>query len=354
MIAPLLAAVFTLATAPYTYHFPRDHSAHDSYRSEWWYFTGHLRSADGHRFGYELTFFRFGLVPHERRLKTGQSDWRAAQMYPAHFAITDETNNSFMFSETIAREALGQGGASEQTFEVHANGWSLRGTGDGSALRIAMNARNAGNAIALVQQPEKPLAIHGQGGISRKGPCRSCASHYYSFTRLRTSGTLERDGRRYRVDGISWMDHEYGSGELMPNQSGWDWFSIQLNDKREIMLYRLRQRDGSVTPQSSGSLVSPSGQVRYLPLRDFTIGSTAWWTSPHTGARYPARWLVRVAGIAQRLLLTPAVADQELVDPRGASTYWEGAVTVQDAGTLRYLGVGYVELTGYASPLREL
>jgi predicted secreted hydrolase len=148
------------------------------------------------------------------------------------------------------------------------------------------------------------------------------------------------------------MDHEYGSGELLPAQSGWDWFSIQLNDKREIMLYKLRQRDGSITPQSSGSVVSPDGAVRYLPLRAFRIRNTAWWTSPHTNARYPARWVVNVEGIPQALLLTPTVPDQELVDPHGTSTYWEGAVTVQDARTLRNLGAGYVELTGYASPLR--
>jgi predicted secreted hydrolase len=221
----------------------------------------------------------------------------------------------------------------------------------GDRLRIAMNARNGSDAIALVQVPQKPPAIHGRGGISRKGPCRSCASHYYSFTRLRTTGTVMRDGQVYRVTGISWMDHEYGSGELLANQAGWDWFSIQLDDNREIMLYRLRQRDGSVTPQSSGSLISPQGTVQYLPLRDFAIHATAWWISPHTGARYPARWMVQVAGIKTKLLLTPTLADQELVDPRGSSTYWEGAVNVRDAQTSRTLGTGYVELTGYASPL---
>lgn len=347
----VLALVFTIATAPYTYHFPRDHFAHDSYRTEWWYFTGHLRAANGHRFGYELTFFRFGLVPHARTFRPGQSDWRAAQLYPAHFAITDETAKSFVFYETFARDALDQGAASERSFSVHTNGWELRGNIDGDRLRMHIQARSGSDAISLVQEPRKPLAIHGLGGISRKGPCRWCASHYYSFTRLATNGTVLRNGERYSVRGISWMDHEYGSDELQPNQSGWDWFSIQLSDNREIMLYRLRQRDGSVTPQSSGSLISPEGAVRYLALNDFDIRSTEWWTSFHTAARYPARWLVRVNGIRQTLLLTPTLADQELVDPRGASTYWEGAVSVQDARTLRYLGTGYVELTGYAAPL---
>jgi predicted secreted hydrolase len=352
MLALALANAFTIATAPYTYHFPRDHFAHDTYRSEWWYFTGHLRAADGHRFGFELTFFRFGLVPHARASRPGQSRWRAAQMYPAHFAITDETTNTFVSHEALAREALDQGDASEQRFAVHVYDWSLRGEGEGRDLRMLLHARSGADAIDLMQQPQKPLAIQGQNGISRKGPCSSCASHYYSFTRLQTRGTLVRSGRRYEVTGVSWMDHEYGSGELLPNQAGWDWFSIQLDDDREIMLYRLRQRDGGVTPQSSGSLIARNGSVRYLPLRAFQIQSTAWWTSPHTSARYPARWIVRVAGIQAPLLLTPTVADQELIDPRGTSTYWEGAVDVRDARTNNHLGVGYVELTGYAMPLR--
>ena len=337
---------FRLATAPYTFSFPRDHFAHDAYRTEWWYFTGHLRAANGHRFGYELTFFRIGLAPHPTRIAKGESVWRAAQLYPAHFAITDQTDKRFVYYETLARDALGQGYASQRRLEVRSNGWSLTGA---SRVRPVMylHARAGRDALDLVQTPEKPPAIHGRGGISRKGSCTGCASHYYSFTRLATTGTLTRDGVRYRVRGISWMDHEFGSDELQRGQAGWDWFSIQLNDRREIMLYRLRERNGTTTPQSSGSLIAPDGSVHYLPLDAFAIVPAGTWRSPHTHALYPSGWRIRVRGVSGTLVLTPTLKDQELANP-GGTTYWEGAVRVSDARTGAKLGVGYVELTGYA------
>ncbi|HZZ64708.1 MAG TPA: lipocalin-like domain-containing protein [Candidatus Baltobacteraceae bacterium] len=345
------ASMFTIARAPYTYHFPRDHFAHDAYRTEWWYFTGHLRARDGHRFGYEVTFFRFGLFPHSQQLKPGESRWRSAQLYPAHFALTDETARTFVFDEKLARDALGQGAASERALDVHVGQWRLTAAKGAlmPAMRLVANNESAG--VRLLQTPQKPPAIHGRGGISRKGPCASCASHYYSFTRLSSSGTVFAGARTYRVNGISWMDHEYGSDELTSEQAGWDWFSLQLDDGREVMLYRLRRRDGGVSNESSGSLIARGGAVRYLALRAFDIRTLGWWQSPHTNARYPAQWKVRVAGIASALLITPTIADQELVDPRGALTYWEGSVSVKDAQTQRPLGVGYVELTGYAQPL---
>jgi predicted secreted hydrolase len=344
------AKIFEAATAPYTFHFPRDHFAHDAYRSEWWYFTGHLQSANGRRFGYEITFFRIGLEPHDERWRPDQSKWYAYQLYPAHFAITDLGAKQFFYRETLARDALGQGYASQQKLDVRANGWSLRGT---NALRPLMQLHAAadGNALALTLRSQKPPAINGLDGVSRKGPCRSCASHYYSFTRLETSGTLVRDGMRYAVRGTSWMDHEYGSSELMPSQAGWDWFAIQLRDGREVMLYRLREKNGSTTPQSSGSLVAGDGSVRYLPLSSFSIRPTGWWRSPHTGGLYPSGWIVRVAGIAQTLEIVPLMRDQELA-VSDAPSYWEGDVSVRNAATGAALGEGYVELTGYAAPLR--
>jgi predicted secreted hydrolase len=346
-----VGAQFSIATAPYTFHFPRDHFSHDTYRNEWWYFTGHLQTSDGRRFGFEVTFFRIGIEPRASQWRREQSKWYAYQLYPAHFAITDVEEKRFFFRETLARDALGEGYASQRELDVRANGWTLRGS---SAERPVMQLRAeaGGAALALTLQSSKPPAINGLGGVSRKGPCRSCASHYYSFTRLATAGTLVVDGTRYAVRGTSWMDHEYGSGELTPDQSGWDWFAIQLRDGREIMLYRLREKSGATTPQSSGSLVGVDGSVRYLPLSAFSIQSTGSWRSPHTGGLYPSGWIVRVAGISPRLEIVPLVRDQELVGNEGPS-YWEGDVAVRDAATGATLGEGYVELTGYAAPLRE-
>ena len=351
---PSLAAgssmTFSLARAPYTYHFPRDHASHDTYRTEWWYFTGHLKAPDGRRFGYELTFFRVALEPRSPRWAANQSKWFAYQLYPAHFAISDVTDAKFTYHETLARDALRQGHASDEHLDVAANGWTLNGS---DALRpaIHLTARSGGDALVLTLQSEKPPAIHGHGGISQKGPCLSCASHYYSFTRLRTIGTVMSGGTRFFVDGNSWMDHEFGSDELQANQSGWDWFALQLRDGREIMLYRLRQRDGTTTPQSSGSVVSREGSVSYVPLRDFTIAATGTWKSPHTHAVYPSGWRVTIKGVETPLQIVPLLADQELADASG-TTYWEGASDVRDAKTGESIGEAYVELTGYASNLR--
>jgi len=345
---------FTYARAPYTYSWPSDHGAHPAYRTEWWYSTGHLQTAQGRRFGFELTFFRFGLRPGDPRPAAAQSRWRGNEVYPAHFAITDEAGNAFFPVERFAREGLGMGSAAEGKLDVRAGDWTLRGAPAGRPdfERMVLHARagTAGgpNAIDLVQVPEKPPAIHGHGGVSRKSSCPSCASHYYSYTRLDTRGTLTLAGRRYAVSGISWMDHEYGSAELQADQVGWDWFSLQLTDRRELMVYVLRQRDGSVTPQSSGSLIAPDGSVRYLPRDAFAITASGTWKSPHTGALYPAGWRVTVPSAAIDVTLSPIVADQELGGTTGALAYWEGAVDARDVETGKQLGVGYVELTGYA------
>ncbi|GAC1356104.1 MAG: lipocalin-like domain-containing protein [Vulcanimicrobiaceae bacterium] len=338
------ADTFAPAIAPYHFVFPRDHGSHPSYRTEWWYFTGHLRSADGHRFGYELTFFRVGLAPSAHANRTGKSAWHGSQLYPAHFAITDERSGRFVFYEAFARDALGQAGAAEGKLAVHVHDWSLSGP-----MPFQLHAESGGDAIRLNLRSRKPPAIHGRGGISQKGSCPSCASHYYSFTRLATTGSLRALGHTYAVTGTSWMDHEFGSDELQKNQAGWDWFSIQLLDGRDIMLYHLRQTDGTTTPQSSGSLVSQDGGVTYLDRNHFSIESRATWISPHTAARYPAEWTINIKGVPT-LRLAPVVADQELVNASNGVTYWEGSVTVRSmAGAL--LGYGYVELTGYANPV---
>jgi predicted secreted hydrolase len=349
------APAFKIATAPYAFRWPLDHASHPAYQSEWWYYTGHLRTAAGRTFGYELTFFRFGLRPGDPSPKRTQSRWRGHELYPAHFAITDEAGKTFFYDVRFAREALGMGGASARTLDVHAEDWTLRGrpiAGKPSLERMDLHARDdtaqGVDAIDLLQIPEKVPAVHGHGGVSRKAGCPSCASHYYSYTRLRTSGTLVFQGQKFVVTGISWMDHEFGSSELRSDQAGWDWFSLQLGDRRELMLYLLRQKDGSVTPDSSGSLIEPDGSVRYLARSDFSIAATGTWKSPHTGATYPSGWRVRVPGANIDLVIEPTVADQELAVTTGGVSYWEGAVAAADAASGKSLGLGYVELTGYA------
>jgi predicted secreted hydrolase len=168
------------------------------------------------------------------------------------------------------------------------------------------------------------------------------------MTRLRTSGALRYRGEVMRVVGVSWMDHEFGSDELQGDQVGWDWFSVQLDDRREIMDYRLRRKDGPLTPESSGSLVDARGSVRYLRKDDVGVNVSGVWKSPHTGGNYPSGWRLRVPSARLDLVLVPVVLDQELANLTGGVSYWEGAVDVNDAVSGRHLGVGYVELTGYA------
>ncbi len=337
---------FTLADRPYRFDFPRDHAAHFGYQTEWWYYTGHVRAADGRRFGYELTFFRIGLRPGDPKPLAGQSAWRGNQLYPAHFAITDESGKQFVHVERFTREALGAGYASEKNLDVRVGDWTLVGTNP-----FRMHAAADGAAITFAQFAEKAPAIHGHDGVTPKAACAACASHYYSMTRLRTTGTLVYGGQRLNVTGLSWMDHEFGSNELQSNQAGWDWYAIQLDDRREFMLYTLRQKDGTITPQSSGSLIAPDGRVTHLQLSDFSTVATGSWKSPHTGGVYPSGWRVRVPRANLDIVLRPTLADQELPNTVGGVSYWEGAVDALDAGSGRPLGVGYVELTGYAGAI---
>jgi predicted secreted hydrolase len=337
---------FANARVPWRFVFPRDHGAHVQFASEWWYYTGHLRAADGRQFGYELTFFRYGLAPGDPAPRAGESRWRGNQVFPVHLALTDEAGRRFVYDSRFAREALGMGRAAVGQLNVHVGDWWLRGDGP-----FRMRAQSAAVGLDLEQIEEKPPAVHGHDGVSLKAACDTCASHYYSMTRLRTSGWLSYRGERVRVEGISWMDHEFGSGELQADQAGWDWFSVQLDDRREIMDYRLREKNGSITPESSGSLVDARGAVRYLPLGAVVVDATGSWTSPHTHGVYPSGWRMRVPSAGLDLTLVPVLRDQELANTAGGVSYWEGAVDVRDTASGKHRGVGYVELTGYAGAI---
>jgi predicted secreted hydrolase len=337
---------FLNARVPWTFAFPRDHAAHFGFQSEWWYYTGHLRADDGRRFGYELTFFRYGLRPGDPRPVRGQSAWRGNQVYPVHLALTDERGKRFVCDERFAREALGMGRGSDRSLNVSAGGWTLQGSSP-----FVLRAQSDAVGVSLVQVAEKRPAVHGRRGVSLKAACATCASHYYSMTRLRTSGMLRYGGRVMRVRGVSWMDHEFGSDELQRDEVGWDWFSLQLDDRREIMSYRLRMKDGSVAAESSGSLVDARGAVRYLARDAVVVDRVGAWTSPHTGGVYPSGWRVRVPAGRVDVMLSPVLVDQELVGMAGGVSYWEGAVDVRDTASGRALGVGYVELTGYAGAI---
>jgi predicted secreted hydrolase len=348
-------APFAVAKAPYVFRFPADHAAHRAYQSEWWYFTGHLRAASGRRFGYELTFFRVRLSPEDvvpEPKAAARSRWRSDQIYAAHFAITDEAGQTFFHAERSAREALGLGAAATAGLAVRADDWSLLGKPEADPLRerMTLHAAAGANRLDLVQVPLKPPAVHGRDGVFRKGSCATCASHYYSYTRLRTQGALSYEGANFIVTGTSWMDHEFGTNQLSSDEAGWDWVSLQLDDGRELMLYVFRRRGGGIVPLPAGSLIERDGHVRALAAGTVTLTATGHWRSPQTHTEYPSGWRVRVPEARVDVNLTPIVAAQEMVLTSGPS-YWEGAVEVRDAASSRSLGQGYVELTGYADPV---
>ncbi|HAA03977.1 MAG TPA: carotenoid 1,2-hydratase [Syntrophobacteraceae bacterium] len=341
-------------TGPCNPAFPRDHGPHPGFRNEWWYYTGNVQAATGEHFGFQLTFFRRQISSPGSTSNWPQSpsDWRTDQIYFAHAALSEMSASQFHQSEVLARGAMNLAGSFQQqdTTTVFVGNWRLRCQGREHHLRAASERFRMD---LLLNAGKEPVA-HGLAGYSRKGSTPEQASCYYSITRLTVSGTVAVGAREIPVEGIAWMDHEYGSASLEPNLMGWDWFSLQLKDNTELMLYLLRQEDGNNHPSSSGTYVDAGGQAHHLPADAFTVEVLDSWVSSTSGARYPHRWRVRIPEFQLDLLVIPALDNQEMVTTRSAgTTYWEGAVTVTGTnGSDGISGVGYVELTGYAGPMR--
>lgn len=354
--SPLFGEDFKRALPGKTFSFPQDHFSHPEFKTEWWYYSGHLQSQYPYKksYGYQLTFFRTGL---KRETKGQKSKWSIQNLFFAHLAITDEYNKKLEYREKIHRGSLGEAGASpfttsEKTFRIWIEDWSVEGRGPTKRNHF-LKAGDRDFGIELMLAPEKNPVIHGQNGISQKAEGEGYASHYYSISRLKTEGKIFLRGKEFPAQGISWMDHEFGSSQLRDYQVGWDWFSIQLNNQFELMFYQIRHRDGKIDPYSSGTIIFPNGNYRSLSLKEFQIEVLEKWKSQKSGATYPSKWSVRVPGHWIELALTPTVKDQELITTESTRvTYWEGSVKVEGKyGNDPAKGMGYVELTGYAKPL---
>lgn len=318
---------------------PADHVSHPDYKIEWWYYTGNLDTAEGRRFGYQLTFFRVGV----NEQPPNASRWALRDLHMAHFAVSDLRAGRFHVFDRLQREGAGWAGAATDRYRVWNGQWSVGANADGSHQLQARDP-DTGIAIDLHLTNTTRWVMHGDGGYSRKGREPANASEYYSLPRLITDGRVTVDGVRYDVRGASWMDHEFGSSVLEADQIGWDWFGLQLEDGRDLMLYQMRRRDGSRDPFSSGSLVSPDGHTVHLSRDDYTLDVRDTWRSPRTGVVYPIRWHVTIPGQRLAFDVGAAMPDQELHTPRSTGvTYWEGAVDVRNGAR----GRGYMELTGY-------
>jgi predicted secreted hydrolase len=343
------AEEFKRALPGRTFSFPQDHFSHPEFKTEWWYYSGHLSDQEKRSYGYQLTFFRTGL---KRETKNQKSKWAIQNLYFAHLALTDESNKKFQYREKIHRGSLGEAGASDKSFRVWIENWFLEGKGPGRQDHF-LKAGDRDFGIELTLRPEGNPIIHGQNGISQKAEGEGYASHYYSIPRLKTEGKVFLKGKESSVQGTSWMDHEFGSAQLRDYQVGWDWFSIRLENGIDLMLYQLRHRDGKIDPYSSGTIIFKDGSQRHLPLKEFQIEITDRWKSKKSGATYPSGWRIRVPQEQINLLLTPTVKDQELITEASTRvTYWEGSVRVEGKyGPRPVEGLGYVELTGYVKPL---
>lgn len=350
--------------------FPRDHYAHPGFRTEWWYLTGHLGDRDAppgaEPCAFQFTLFRIGLdpawTPGAADGDSSTSAWRAANLVMGHAAVTDPAAGRHAFSEALWRAAGGLGGFGTPGDTLLA--WCLAPPGTAATWSLSLvdgtfgvRARDERRGLAfdlVCATPAEPV-LQGPGGFSPKDATGRAGSLYYSLPRLAVEGTLRRGDRDVPVTGTAWLDREVFTSTLAEGQSGWDWVSLQLDDGRDLMLYRLRRADGAVD-FALGSVSAPGAAPRPLPAATWTLEPLATWTSAATGATYPVDWRLRVPGEGIDLELRAVLADQENVSARTGVHYWEGAVRALvpagAPGAGRPQGRGFVELTGYGEGSR--
>jgi predicted secreted hydrolase len=339
----LLLTIYLSALPGYHFQFAADHFDHPDYRTEWWYYTGNLHDPNGHRYGFELTFFRQALSLPKSAVESTGAVWRPDQIYLAHLALTDITAHTFYHTERLNRAGPGLAGASLADRKYWNGNWQVYWKNLTTAEQ-RLQAVCDRFTLTLDLMPAKPAVINGVDGVSQKGPEPGEASHYISFTRLSASGQLNGTA----VSGLAWMDHEFFSQPSNPRLAGWDWFAIQLENNEELMLYQLRDHSGKISPYSSGTYVDAKGVAHHLTADQVTLTPGRHWN------KYPVEWQISVPSLGLQLAERTTLDDQELTSDSGPSpSYWEGAVTY--SGTIHSQptrGLGYLEMTGYAQPIR--
>jgi predicted secreted hydrolase len=341
LLSPL-AAQYRTAVPGYRFEFPRDYFDHPDFQTEWWYYTGNLKSANGHHLGFELTFFRQAVSRDPAHTAT----WDVRDIYLTHLALSDLDGQKFYHSERINRAGPGIAGVSASTARIWNGNWQIQWQGSDQNLQAIEKQFQ----LHLALHPEKPPVLHGENGISQKSEGAGHASYYFSLTRLTANGQLELNGETLEVSGIAWMDHEFFTHQLDQDQIGWDWLSLQLEDKTELMLFRLRRKDGSLDPFSAGTYIDERGKSTHLRSADFGLQPLdQHWTSPATHATYPIAWKISIPKLETELEANTPLASQELTGKtKIAPSYWEGAITLRGhRGKTPLSGVGYLEMTGY-------
>jgi predicted secreted hydrolase len=344
-VLPQLAAQYRTALPGYRYEFPRDYFNHPDYQTEWWYYTGNLKSADGHRFGFELTFFRQGVD----RDPAKTVPWDVHDLYLAHLGLSDLDGKHFYHAERTNRAGPGIAGVDGAQGRIWNGNWQVQWQGNEQALR----AISDNFELHFTLRPEKRPVTNGEEGVSQKAEAPGRASHYISLTRIVVNGRVGLAGQNFDVAGLAWMDHEFFTHQLEPEQVGWDWLSLQLEDRTELMLFHIRRKDGSIDSHSAGTFVDAEGKSTHLRADEFSLQPVEeTWTSPTTHAAYPVHWRVVVPKLAIKLEVKTPLSSQEL---RGNSkltpSYWEGAITFTGRrDSFLAGGTGYLEMTGYDRP----
>ncbi len=321
---------------------PDDGAAHYWAQNEWWYYTGHLTTEDNREFGYELTFFK--RITNEDQIPDFfipiPAHWLKDAGMLGHFAVTDLQKEKFQAQE-INNFFFNKSKADEKKYDLMIGSWTAREENGKHILCAEMKNYK----IELELESLKPAVLHGQNGIVTKGA--NHANYYYSFTNMKTSGTLTVEGQPLKVNGTSWMDHEYGTMKLVYPQSGWDWFSVQLDNHCELMVYFIRNDRDKIIDTGGGTFVLASGKTVWLKKDDIDVKALSTWYSEETDSNYPASWEIKVESLNLKLHVNPVLAEQELeLKPM---PYWEGSVRI--SGTYNNLpvqGKGYVELVGYS------
>ncbi len=353
---------FAIPQPGHVFTYPRDHGSHPEFKLEWWYITGHLKTGNGRRLGFQATFFRQSSPREDRPKEARSAEFSHDQIYLGHFALLDTASGAFIYQSRLNRAGWDAGAATNR-LEVWNGNWRLKGReathkpewGEASQLDLELAGTIRGDAnLALTLSPTQPMVVFGTNGVSRKADGPTAASYYLTFPRLAVSGSVNLRGEILAVEGDAWMDHEVSSSQLGANQVGWDWACLQLNDGRSIMCYRMRQEGGKTDPNSSLTWINKSGQLITFGPSQFSWSGLQHWKSPQTAADYPNHVRLEAmdpaTGKMTNLELEPLVENQELTDDLGGVAYWEGACRVKNSDG-KEVGHAFLELTGYSGNL---
>ncbi|MFJ2682302.1 lipocalin-like domain-containing protein [Pseudomonas sp. NPDC087342] len=318
------AAAFTPVVPGRAFSFPADHGPHDGFRIEWWYVTANLKDEQGQEFGVQWTLFRSAL-----KATPEVAGWGNQTIWLGHAAVTSATTHHA--AERYARGGVGQAGVSVAPFKAWIDDWRF----SGPLMDMQLSARDKGFSYQLRLVSSRPLVLQGDKGFSQKSE-QGQASYYYSQPFFQANGSLEIDGKTYTVSGPAWLDREWSSQPLTANQSGWDWFSLHLDGGEQVMLYRMRQKDGA--PYLTGTWIDAQGQTQLLHGDDISL--TPGDTAKVAGRSMPVRWSIKIPG-KHLDITTTALNPNAWMNLR--IPYWEGPVRLSGS----HAGQGYLEMTGY-------